>query len=81
MVLKYEIGLIKRKIFEENERFYYRFAKGALLLSDRPWVPASLRSARYFGKKFNVKRGILTYFTYKIKSRGSIGAPVFVLHK
>ena len=22
----------KRKIFEENERFYYRFAKGALLL-------------------------------------------------
>ena len=26
---------IKRKIFEENERFYYRFAKGALLLRGR----------------------------------------------
>ena len=29
---------IKRKMFDKNERFYYRFAKGTSLLSETPLV-------------------------------------------
>ncbi len=36
----------KRKIFEENERFQYRFIKEALLLSETPLVRLQSRTPK-----------------------------------
>ena len=45
MILTVKNGT-KREIFEENERFYYRFAKGALLLSETPTVRFQSRTQK-----------------------------------